>query len=469
MASFTSQAAEVVVTTSEPTNITYSSAKCECKVSVNGNTEIREIGICWNTTGSPTIADFRLINLASKTHCVKTLEDLDAKKDYFVRGYAIANDIEGTIYYGEIKTFTTTASPIGVITIEPSKIEYTTVKCGVDIQYNNTSETITRIGICYGLEEMPVHTINYTNCLLSDYNNLSFKPTIYNLEPGVTYHVRAFAQTRTKCYYGPDNTFTLKEAPENAFLVDNNRFVYFSPGNLQYQASTNTWRFAKKQYDCIGDGNKNISPTYNGWIDLFGWATSGYDCGSENYAPFHNAEKYSYGPYEDLVEDFGNCDWGVFNPISNGGNQAGEWRTPTTNEWEYVLNNRANAKQKKIYCAINGKNGVILLPDNCQWPDGIGFTHDVYYSNTTYTLEEWAEIENAGAIFLPTTGYRQGSRLNNPTITTSGYYWTSSYGNDNDNVKKASYMGFSMGFNAGCSTQLVFIGCSVRLVKDVTL
>lgn len=29
--------------------------------------------------------------------------------------------------------------------------------------------------------------------------------------------------------------------------------VYFSQGNLQYQASTNTWRFAENQWDFVGD------------------------------------------------------------------------------------------------------------------------------------------------------------------------------------------------------------------------
>ena len=32
------------------------------------------------------------------------------------------------------------------------------------------------------------------------------------------------------------------------------RKVYFSRGNLQYQASTNTWRFAENQWDYVGSG-----------------------------------------------------------------------------------------------------------------------------------------------------------------------------------------------------------------------
>ena len=61
------------------------------------------------------------------------------------------------------------------------------------------------------------------------------------------------------------------------FAVSENSYVAFAKGNLQYQASTNTWRFADKQYDVIGEENANVSENYDGWIDLFGWGTSGYN------------------------------------------------------------------------------------------------------------------------------------------------------------------------------------------------
>ena len=37
-----------------------------------------------------------------------------------------------------------------------------------------------------------------------------------------------------------------------AFSVGESTQVHFSQGNLQYQASTQTWRFAENQYDYIG-------------------------------------------------------------------------------------------------------------------------------------------------------------------------------------------------------------------------
>ena len=373
-----------------------------------------------------------------------------------------------------LTTFASTtkgASPIvKVTTVSPSKIEYTTAKCGVKIE-TTANEEIQKIGVCWGLNISPEPDYNNSNALVSDYNGVSYMPTIKNLEPGKTYHVRAFAKTKTNTFYGADSTFTLKEAPENAFLVANNKFVYFSPGNLQYQASTNTWRFAPHQYDCIGMKNERISETYDGWIDLFGWATSGYNCDNGGcYKPYDFTTKFIYGPTDDqsLVDEFKNCDWGVYNPISNGGNQVGQWRTLTKDEWEYLLSGRSNADKKRIYCCINGKNGIIFLPDNHQWPDGLAINSGNFYNNTIYELEEWEEIESIGGIFLPTTGYRHNNNVNGPTINNSGCYWSSSYGNINGGLKQVYHMGFSSGCKAGCSKTLASTGCSVRLVKDAT-
>lgn len=52
------------------------------------------------------------------------------------------------------------------------------------------------------------------------------------------------------------------------FSVSPTNKVYFSKGNLQYQASTNSWRFAERQWNYIGETNQNISDSYDGWIDL---------------------------------------------------------------------------------------------------------------------------------------------------------------------------------------------------------
>lgn len=108
------------------------------------------------------------------------------------------------------------------------------------------------------------------------------------------------------------------------FSVGNGKTVRFSKGNLQYQASTDTWRFAEQQYDCIGNSNSNISMFYQGWVDLFGWGTSGYN----DIKPW--LINYDMEPVSITGTKY---DWGLNNAVSNGGNRAGLWRLPTIDEW----------------------------------------------------------------------------------------------------------------------------------------
>ena len=155
-------------------------------------------------------------------------------------------------------------------------------------------------------------------------------------------------------------------------INDSGDQVYFSKGNLQYQASTNTWRFAVNQWDYVGETNTNISESYNEWIDLFGWGTSGYDHGAVCYQPWstsqNNNDYYAYGQYAyDLYDQNGQADWG-YNAISNGDNTTNTWRTLTggsDGEWKYIFDTRSTPSGIRYAKAnVNGVNGVILLPDD---------------------------------------------------------------------------------------------------------
>ena len=125
----------------------------------------------------------------------------------------------------------------------------------------------------------------------------------------------------------------------HVFTVGVNQRVLFSKGNLQYRASTNTWRFAVNQWDYLGNANSNMSATFSGWIDLFGWGTSGFNHGANCYQPWSTStscsDYFAYGSNTyNLNNQTGQADWG-YNAISNGGNMENfGWRTLTQNEWE---------------------------------------------------------------------------------------------------------------------------------------
>ena len=250
-----------------------------------------------------------------------------------------------------------------------------------------------------------------------------------------------------------------------AFSISDSKQIYFSQGNLQYQASTGTWRFAEHQYDMIGDDNANISSTNSGWIDLFGWGTSGYN--SKN--PYRTST--SYGDYGDGSNDIAgtNYDWGVYNKISNGGNQAGMWRTLTYSEWNYLITNRTDARYLRGTATVNGMNGLILLPDNWTLPTGVTFTYGEDGWQNTYSASEWSKMEANGAVFLPAAGDRCGTDVYR--VGSDGYYWSSSayvyYGSDAGYLHfGGDYVGTSHSYGVSTDDYGRCGGQSVRLVQD---
>ena len=249
-----------------------------------------------------------------------------------------------------------------------------------------------------------------------------------------------------------------------AFSVSDDKQVYFSKGNLQYQGLSETWRFAENQYDVIGKDNYYISIAYTGWIDLFGWGTSGWYTGyATAFQPYQSDnDAANYFSLDNLTGDFANADWGVYNAISNGGNHVGLWRTLTKNEWEYLLNKRTDAQNKSGQATIDGISGIILLPDNWTLPNGLTFTSGA--NENTYSTADWTKMEANGAVFLPPAGFRNGTKVKN--VGSTGYYWSSTRNNVEIN---SSYGIVYETTDSKVSTVVVSRnnGISVRLVQDV--
>ena len=254
--------------------------------------------------------------------------------------------------------------------------------------------------------------------------------------------------------------------------------VYFSQGNLQYigSAATPYWKFADNQWDVLGTTTGQNSSDQNVDRDLFGWGTSGWNNGNVYYQPYdtqdngNNIQGYGYGPTDgtsytyNLTGSYANADWGVYNSISNGGNQANQWRTLTHSEWAYVFNTRTTSSGIRYAKAnVNDVNGVILLPDD--WSSdtySLSNTNssEASYSSNTISATQWSALEQAGAVFLLAAGYRYGTSVYN--VGSGGYYWSASYSD--------SYGARSVYFNdEDFDTDLDYryIGHCVRLVAPV--
>ena len=268
---------------------------------------------------------------------------------------------------------------------------------------------------------------------------------------------------------------------EKAFSVSAGRQVYFSPGNLQYRAyengvAVNRWRFADHQWDFVGDAvygtvsenniksdNTKISSSYSGWIDLFGWGTSGVNYrgeGTHHFQPWATASSpqsevsMEYGPkygsvgVEENLSLSESSDWGV-NPIYSGSTviPGKTYSSLTSQEWDYVTKGRlrptgtfsfikaalqlgdpriftitftakADPRYSVTYTVEQPYQlyGLILFPDEFKTENAILAAEyesnpslDVYYETWTSVKEEdWLRLEAAGCVFLPAGGTRFG-------------------------------------------------------------
>lgn len=371
--------------------------------------------------------------------------------------------------------------PVPVVVVTTNKVtEITTNSAQISGCLTSAENTvITELGLCWNTTPDPEVGDNHVSS-----SNISetLYHTLTELQLETVYHVRAYAFDGLNYYYGEDVEFTT--LPKGLFTVKYYNEVHkirFAQGNLQYQASTNTWRFAEHQWDFIGysepdqygltygtvEGSSNhlISPDYEGWIDLFGWGTSGQNHGAVCYQPWststNDADYQAYGDPNNNLREL--ADWGV-NPIINGGNQPNQWRTLLMEEWRYLLNERETLSGIRYAAAyLNGILGIVILPDD--WDNSIHPLNAIPLEINQISPEDWELLEENGVVFLPTTGLREG------TLVSGGYnyggYWTSS---------KITLIGSSepgAAWNFRSSDGLIYFedsgrhtGLSVRLVQE---
>lgn len=288
------------------------------------------------------------------------------------------------------------------------------------------------------------------------------------------------------------NIFDENGAHFKTFSVSDTSSVRFSRGNLQYTTvgshtvadgneANGTWRFANKQYLFVGTENTNIADDYEGWIDMFGWGTSGWQGGITAYQPYStsgNTGHYciSGNASTSMTGNYNYADWGVYNAISNGGNRPEMWRTLTKDEWVYLLRTRrcstvgntTNARYAKA--TVCNVAGLMLFPDTYVHPSGVAVPTGInvtpttsglqaFFADNIYNEKDWELLEQAGVIFLPAAGRRVGT--NAVSAGSGGFYWSATAGGGMpyDISYTDSYLYI-------CGTGDRSQGRTVRLVRD---
>ncbi|MBR4505623.1 MAG: hypothetical protein IKP21_02485 [Bacteroidales bacterium] len=301
------------------------------------------------------------------------------------------------------------------------------------------------------------------------------KKTLFLLTAALVCIVFAGCGREEFTHEGSDNV------PQHSFSVADGHQVLFSPGNLQFcttgshttaeGTASGTFRFAEHQYDYLGQANALVSDTNSGWIDLLTWGSSGW-----HVSPC--SEKDGDYDIESLCGSEAYADWGVYNAIGN--DAPGTWRTLTRDEWDYLVNLRAAStvdgtdSARYAEATVCGVKGLILFPDRFERPASIDTIVNINrnsftlsFSDNIYTAEQWTQLEDAGAVFLPASGFRGGTWLS--TIGEGGSYWASTC-----NTDRQAYALLFIDGVVNASAECTYekdrgYGRSVRLVKDVRL
>ena len=212
-----------------------------------------------------------------------------------------------------------------------------------------------------------------------------------------------------------DSTIHLVLKPialSGVFSVSDTQKIQFSRGNLQYVPSANKWQMASKQTEVVGVAESSVNlDSYTGAIDLFAWRND----------------------YGDSI--------------------GSDWRVLTNEEWEYLLREEEIGYGPEMagQATVGTQRGLIIVPDDWSEPAGLSFSASPdNWTTNSYSAQEWSQMEQAGAVFLPCVG-------------DMGNYWSStSNGATNAYGMYFSESAIAVGYSASCSSSY-----AVRLVKDV--
>lgn len=223
------------------------------------------------------------------------------------------------------------------------------------------------------------------------------------------------------------------------FSVSSTQKVYFSRANLKCDATypnQPVWGFHEYQYDeCPGfyaitsnsgnSGQTAVHITSSNEMDRFSWG-------------FKNPTSVSENDWVDGSRNLNwndGTDWGCALRNTAYGNY---WRTLTAAEWQYLLKTRSGKRflmvtweQPHNYDLVT-TNGIFIAPDGYNGGSTSGYSqwNKTGWQNVKSIDRSVAnELFEAGCVFLPALGYRQGSYYYeyNYHFNPSGYYMFGNY------------------------------------------
>lgn len=163
------------------------------EVTDEGGSHLIAKGFCWNTAGSPTVENQKLLVEKEFTAILETLEP---GTTYHIR--AFAENAFGVAYSEAIEIRIPSAPKLGEI--ERTDPETNTFESTVA---DNGGSEILEYGFCWNQTGTPINTDNPVKC------EADFIAILGELEPG-TYYIRAYATSKAGTGYSNELSFTIK-------------------------------------------------------------------------------------------------------------------------------------------------------------------------------------------------------------------------------------------------------------------
>ena len=345
---------------------------------------------------------------------------------------------------------------VSSIIVSANGLEDITLNCGDGIALNSTDGTVFHIA-------MPEGSYSGTSIMLLAKGG---KNCIKRLS---SRDLEIERSKITPASFSANFTSTAPEGalPEAFTVSADGKMVFFSKGNLWCDTDANpagaNFHFEDNQYDSTPSTSTDRAVSH---ISHFMWCRSAADAVKDTYSETGNSA-------DDIL--FTNVAGFTVNGLGN-------WYAPSHDEMDYLLMSRkastvggtANARYfsgRIDKGSENYVNGLFVIPDVFAWPESelpnapMGINQYRYnYTDNTYSVSEFASLQQAGVVFLPCAGSRD--RYPNVIyVNKSGYYWYSTL----DGADKAGHLGFSVGgsvlkdsFNSRDKAY------SIRLVTDST-
>jgi uncharacterized protein (TIGR02145 family) len=193
------------VITAAVSSITDTTAVSGGSITSNGGLSVTAKGVCWNTTGNPTITDNKTNNGTGSTSFVSNMSHLLPNTTYYVRAYATNGNGTG---YGNPVTFSTQTSLPKVTTKTITAITDSSAAGGGNVT-SDGGLTVSARGVCWNITGNPT----IAGAKTSDGSGTgTFSSALTGLLPNTHYYVRAYATNSEGTAYGNQVTFTTTQS-----------------------------------------------------------------------------------------------------------------------------------------------------------------------------------------------------------------------------------------------------------------